>query len=78
MPVVPLRSADRQFVAINDDRSVHGAGIVVLPIADWPVYAAFPPLESLERPIAWLTWEQRPRMEPPDFDRLLQEHIAAR
>jgi hypothetical protein len=37
-----------------------------------------PPLERWDRPLRWLTPEQRERIESPEFYRLLQEHVSRR
>ena len=63
---------------LSEDRYVHLTGIVVRqPRAGW-ITLEVPPLDSWERPMRWLTREQRQRVESSDFYRLLQEQIGRR
>ncbi len=68
--------ADVELSIFNDDRFIYLDGIVVRePRPGW-VTMEIPPLEKWEKPMRWLTPEQRERMQSPDFYQLLQTHVT--
>jgi hypothetical protein len=72
-PNDPL-SAEVELSIFNDDRFIYLEGIVVRePRPGW-VTLEIPPLEAWEKPMRWLTPQQRERVESPDFFRIVQDH----
>ena len=72
------KAADVKVMVLNEDRFVHLEGIVVRePRPGW-VTLEVPPLEVWEKPLRWLSREQRERVESPEFFKLLEEQIARR
>ena len=69
-------SADVELSVFSDDRLIHFEGIVVRePRPGW-ITLEIPPLEAWEKPLRWLTPEQRERVKMPDFFRLVEEHAT--
>ncbi len=72
------KAANVTVTILSDDRFIPLDGIVVREARPGWVSLELPPLEQWEKPLCWLTAEQRARVESPDFYRLLQEHISRR
>ena len=68
--------ADVELSIFNDDRFIYLEGIVVREPRPGFITMEIPPLEKWEKPMRWLTPEQRERMQSPDFYQLLQTHVT--
>jgi hypothetical protein len=60
----------------NDDRFIYLDGITVHERRPGWVTLEIPPLEAWEKPLCWLTPEQRKRVESPEFFQLVQSHVT--
>ncbi len=70
-------AADVKLTIVSDDaRYVHLEGIVVREARPGYVSLELPPLEAWRQPIAWLTPEQRERIQEASFYKLVPEHTA--
>lgn len=69
-------TANVRLVIRNQGRNVCLDGIVAREARPGWIALELPPLEHWERPLNWLTQEQRERVESAQFYQLLQEHVA--
>ena len=68
--------ADVELSIFNDDRFIYLEGITVRqPRPGWTTLE-IPPLEAWEKPMRWLTPEQRERIETAEFFQLVQTHVT--
>jgi integrase/recombinase XerD len=69
-------AADVELSIFNDDRFIYLDGITVREPCRGFVTLQIPPLESWEKPMRWLTPQQRERVETPEFFQLVQAHVT--
>lgn len=69
-------AANVRLVIRSEGRNVCLDGIVAREARPGWISLELPPLEHWDRPLNWLTHEQRERLESAQFYQLLQEHVA--